>query len=350
VSVALSIQSYCTVFADNFSCKLFNPDVSSWFLLLPSGGAPFQPQLRSTLKVLVYAPNTKSGESQMASILQSLHLPYHKMDVDPSNARQSDHTINHNNEERADSFDANGWVLLPMKSSAPIGSNASKSDLTSSSLGEKLEDALERTRILIEMKKTCNNSNKNEAVLFLGMDSPELPMEEIVYGLQISSGNRRLLQRSNEGTNENAANYQDNARETFTGKAHLCPANDGGYGLLSVPKHAPSSTIFSCVRWSHSLTAVSQLKALTDAKVDVSIGNLMHDVDEPADVQELAIRLAHSRNDENRNTNSCSENKAEGLLTNLSSGISTIVSSDETKSFPHHTWKRLVDLNVINGE
>ena len=74
--------------------------------------------------MLVYAPGTKSGESQMASILQSLNLSHHILGSP-------------NEERKQNKFDANGWVLLlPMKSSA--------SDLTSSSLGDKLEDALER--------------------------------------------------------------------------------------------------------------------------------------------------------------------------------------------------------------
>ena len=36
---------------------------------------------------------------------------------------------------------------------------------------------------------------------------------------------------------------------------------------------------------------MSQLKALTDRGVDVSVGSLMFDVDEPEDVRDLVARL-----------------------------------------------------------
>mmetsp|Transcript_34157 Transcript_34157/g.72782 ORF Transcript_34157/g.72782 Transcript_34157/m.72782 type:complete len:391 (-) Transcript_34157:126-1298(-) len=309
--------------------------------------------LRNTLKVLVYAPGTQSGESHIVSILHSLHLSYHMMDIDPSKDEQSDQ-INSLDENREHNVsDATGWILLPMKSSAPTNSNihteqkqspiASKSCLTSSSLGGKLEDALERTRKLISSTvNDKNKSNLNEAVLFLGMDSPELPIEEIVYGLQQSNDHSPI--------NEHTSNCKANKSEKNNGKAHMCPAHDGGYGLLSVPKHAPSSKIFSSVRWSNSLTAVSQLKALTDCGVQVSLGKLMYDVDEPADVKSLTMRLARSRGIENRTKDSFSAAQTDDSLSNLSSGISLVVSSSKTASYPHHTWKALLDLNAIQSD
>lgn len=236
--------------------------------------------------------------------------------------------------------DPSKWVLLPMAKSA--SNTVSRSDLTSSSLGYKLEVTLERTRELIRIANLSNiNNSNNEAVLFLGMDSPELPMEEIVYGLQTSSGNMRLL-------SNRPSNYFQDRCDTFIGKAHLCPANDGGYGLVSVPKHAPASKIFSGVRWSNPLTAVSQLKALTDANVDVSVGSLMYDVDEPADVEDLAMRLVRSRKDENKTKySSKTGNESDDLLTNFSAGINRINTTGMPKSYPQHTWEALVKLNVI---
>ena len=277
-----------------------------------------QPPLKKTLKALVYAPGTKTGRTQMISILQSLHLPYQLKD---------DRKINDD-----------AWILLPMKSN--------DDDLTSSSLGDKLENALDETRELIgRFNNDCNESNvyANEAVLFLGMDSPELPMEEIIYGLQIASGNRScFLQIENEHISEQNESTNNDKEESFTGKAHLCPAHDGGYGLLSIPKHAPSSKIFAGVRWSHPLTAVSQLKALTDNSVNVSLGKLMYDVDEPEDVQNLAIRLVHSNND--GRTSSGDQNDVPGdVLTTSSSGTSARYNFN----FPHHTLKQLQDLNLL---
>jgi glycosyltransferase A (GT-A) superfamily protein (DUF2064 family) len=113
-----------------------------------------QPILKNTLKVLCYAP--KTGEIQMISILQSLNLPYpilyDDIDVDVDKEEQL--------------LNGNTWILMPMKSS-------SVSDLTSSSLGDKLEDALVRTRELLDTQKDSDN----KGVLFLGMDSPELPLK-----------------------------------------------------------------------------------------------------------------------------------------------------------------------------
>ena len=253
----------------------------------------------------------------MISILQSLDLPYHTIDQ-----------LNCTGEESETYAVYDGWILLPMKSSTPRF-DASKSELTSSSLGDKLEDALNRTRELISTTKSTTNRTKsmNEAVLFLGMDSPEITMEEIIYGLHISSG--KVMDENNE----------ENGQLLTKGKAHLCPANDGGYGLLSVPIHAPSNKIFSGVRWSHSLTAVSQLKALSDSNIDISIGKLMNDIDEPSDILELCKRLIASRSETN--------NGNDDLLSSLSSGISHFVPQDATKNYPNNTWNRLVDLNVI---
>ena len=39
------------------------------------------------------------------------------------------------------------------------------------------------------------------------------------------------------------------------------------------------------------MTAISQIKALTDQSIHVSLGQLMHDIDEPEDVEELCKRL-----------------------------------------------------------
>ena len=294
-------------------------------------------QLEGTLKVLLYAPGTKEGESHMISILQSLHLPFvatmtHCCSTDGG----GDNALLLPLPILQTILTNNGWVLLPMKLST------SDSDLASSSLlGEILVDALDKTRALLaSLSKSssskvtpCTTSN-NDAVLFLGMDSPELPLEEIVYGLQLSSGKEwRQHDAVINGVNN--------------GKAHLCPANDGGYGLLSIPKHAPSLQIFSRVRWSHPLTAVSQLKALTDCNVDVSIGTLMYDIDEPDDVHDLVKRLVQLNN-----RNSLSPFKSDQIndpLTRLSAGITNggVTTEDIQPILPRYTWRTLINLNLI---
>ncbi|KAL7455071.1 hypothetical protein ACHAWC_006638 [Mediolabrus comicus] len=154
------------------------------------------------------------------------------------------------------------------------------------------------------------------------MDAPEVPLEEIAYGLTVSS----------------------------TNKAHMCPADDGGYGLLSVPRDAPSSHIFSGVRWSNKLTAVSQLKALSDCNIGISIGKIMNDIDEPGDVVRLARRLMHSRNSCSSQDNS-SGNIKDDVLELPSSGIrgsSMFRDANATnENVCQYTWEALLDLKVI---
>lgn len=192
-----------------------------------------QPNLDGTLKVLLYAPGTKDGEMHMSSILRSLDMPYVSSPL-PSSPVLRTVLVN------------NGWVLLPVNDPSSSSSSSSSSD----DLSSLLVDALEKTRgLLVETstswRKTSSSSPKptvvangddNGAVLFLGMDSPELPMEEVVYGLGISSGIGRLLldgrgpgrrrRRRNDDDDEHDDDNVDRLT-TFVGKAHMCPANDG---------------------------------------------------------------------------------------------------------------------------
>ena len=167
------------------------------------------------------------------------------------------------------------WMLLPMASNSILESsqtssspkrkihsgngkttvNFDPSELLSSDLGSKLADALQRVR---------NICVRQSPVVFLGMDSPELFIDEITEAIRIIS------------------------KETK--KAYINPAQDGGYGMLCVPSEAPVE-IFSRVRWSSPLTAVSQMKALSDNGIDTIVGSLMSDIDESDDVLELAKRL-----------------------------------------------------------
>ncbi len=241
------------------SAKMAKAMLSDVLLSLSHDG-----RLSSTKKVLVYAPGNQDGQERMNTILNELGLGME-------------------------------WILLPMLSSS---SSSSKSNLKSSDLGTKLADALNRVRELMEMGHGSSNNDENDheiepsskqsllcqtptttgPVVFLGMDSPELPIDEILYAMEIAS-----------------ASSSDNSNTNSNGKAYLNPACDGGYGMLCVPPHAPTS-IFHGIRWSNPLTAVSQLKALSDHGIDTVIGSLMDDIDEPDDCINLVKRLceAHS--------------------------------------------------------
>lgn len=159
------------------------------------------------------------------------------------------------------------WELMPM---------ISGDDLQSSDLGAKLTDALRRARI-----RQRQEAMEEGPVIFLGMDSPETPLDEIAAIFC--------------GTNKN--NRSSSSSPSSLSSAILCPAEDGGYGMLSVPPHVPTEQVFHGVRWSQSLTAISQVKALTDAGITVRIGRLMYDIDEPDDVHALVRRLQNTNED-----------------------------------------------------
>ena len=191
-------------------------------------------------------------------------------------------------------YHSNEWHLLPMlsSSSSPPSSSSSNSndsssssiidnvdDLKSHDLGAKLEDALIQVRLLQqsqEQKQKQRNTNKY-GVVFLGMDAPILPLNDIVVGLRKAS-----------------SSYTSSSSQPQQPVATLCPAYDGGYVMLCVPPNAdPSKTFLSTqnMYWSHPLTAISQIKTLTDQNIQTQIGRVMHDIDVPNDVIELCLKM-----------------------------------------------------------
>ena len=150
----------------------------------------------------------------------------------------------------------NDWQLLPMLSS--------DGDLRSNDLGAKLEDALVRVR---EFQSDSNGDGDGQqhGVVFLGMDAPILPLDDIVEGLRKASSKSSSTKTKKDEDEEQPI-------------ATLCPAHDGGYAMLCVPPNAdPSKTFLSSKQmyWSHPLTAISQLKALTDQNVKIHIGQII---------------------------------------------------------------------------
>jgi Uncharacterized protein conserved in bacteria (DUF2064) len=151
----------------------------------------------------------------------------------------------------------NDWQLHPVPKVDGVGPH----DVHSSHLSNILSHA-------VDLGRRQYPSNVATSVALLGMDAPELPLAEIVAACRSSRS---------------------------TGHALMCPAADGGYGLLVVPPRAPADCIFGGVLWSHKLTALSQLKALSDQGVtDTVLGPLMHDIDTAHDLDQLVQRLEAS--------------------------------------------------------
>ena len=207
------------------------------------------PALTHVQKILLYAPGNQEGLTIMQGIFQKLKLPL-------KDTSQLEETT-------CAGKQGGGWSLLPML----------QGDLIASDLGSKLEDALRQARQC--MSTTSNGGGCGGGVVFLGMDAPELSLDDIVTGLLDAT-----------------------TTTSISASAMLCPASDGGYGMLCVPPAADPSRTFQNMYWSHSLTAVSQMKALTDQNIMVKIGKIMHDIDEPADVEALRRRLQHKDTEE----------------------------------------------------
>ena len=82
------------------------------------------------------------------------------------------------------------------------------------------------------------------------------------------------------------------AQETAaTGEAYICPATDGGYVMLSVPRVIPVG-VFDGVEWSSHNTCISQIQALRRIGMTVRVGHTFHDIDESEDLGKLVV-MAH---------------------------------------------------------
>eukprot|EP00904_Undaria_pinnatifida_P010142 jgi/Undpi1/6258/HiC_scaffold_20.g08742.m1 len=118
------------------------------------------------------------------------------------------------------------------------------------------------TTILEAALASARSRERDGAVIFVGMDTPELPWSEVMAA--------------------KSAAEKD-------GKAYICPASDGGYTLLGLPPTAGQGT-FEGVKWSDALTCKSQTCALASRGVLTRIGGTYHDVDEADDVAGLERR------------------------------------------------------------
>ena len=130
------------------------------------------------------------------------------------------------------------WSLMPMPPTQ---------DLKSKSLTDLLKHALIKVR---------RGRTKENVACFCGMDSPTLSLKTIL----------------------------NSARIAENGKAHIVPANDGGYVLLSLPSKI-SPSVFENVVWSSDTTTQSQCDQIRRLGVDVETSNNVHlDIDEAHDL------------------------------------------------------------------
>lgn len=217
-------------------------------------------------RILLYAPPTDVGKMTMESLLDRFSIPRQMPNDDDASDAMSTRSYKSSRSDRKQgkSWNPEAWTLLPMSNEKinsegdPIKQSSKPVNLKSSYLSDILENALHRVRLRLRKLKS------DGPVIFVGMDSPDIPLDELAYALE------------------------DRKR------ARICPSADGGYGLLSVPSHAPAHRIFEGVRWSDPLTLASQLKALTDEDVRVTVGKVMYDIDEPNDLVQLVERLRES--------------------------------------------------------
>jgi len=257
-------------------------------------------------KILFYAPADNLGRSIMSQVLQELNL----VELDA--------------ETTAKTFsEQEGWMLMPMLST----------NLEASDLSDILRDILQRTRQLLSKSLSSSvDDGKQGKIVFVGMDSPELPLEEIVASLEIINDEQSCIDR------ECCSSSLSSQTTTLSvSEAVLCPANDGGYGMLAVPSQAPTDRVFTGIRWSDPLTALGQLKALTDCGVPVRLGRMMNDIDEPDDLKALCQRLQSKNQLEG-------SNQANGDVLLNSSTFSG--APDTGKS--QHTRRALQELKLLS--
>ncbi|KAJ1458159.1 hypothetical protein M885DRAFT_94471 [Pelagophyceae sp. CCMP2097] len=172
-------------------------------------------ELAAWRRVACFAPPTAAAAAALADVLASL-------------------------------FGADGgpWECAPMTSHS--------GDLASSNLGDLLGAEYARVR-----------QANSGPVVFVGMDSPDLPIEFVV----------------------------DAAATAADGAAAIVPATDGGYVALALPASAPRA-VFDDVEWSTANTAASQSSRIKSCGVDcIAAAAAWEDVDDVEDLRNLAARL-----------------------------------------------------------
>jgi glycosyltransferase A (GT-A) superfamily protein (DUF2064 family) len=197
-------------------------------------------QIEECHKVVLYAPPTEEARDELRDLLNRVAEDRR---IDGSGE------IATNDEEEATS--SHGWTLLEMQQAT-------------------LQDAdLSHALTAASQAIVSDLFPDTASLLFVGADAPELRVADLRDALSLMEG-----------------------------EALLCPAQDGGYGLLGVAVSTSNSNrhmldgLFQGVLWSHPLTALSQVRAAQLAGYGpVRLGPIMRDVDVPEDVTNLCRRL-----------------------------------------------------------
>jgi glycosyltransferase A (GT-A) superfamily protein (DUF2064 family) len=200
---------------------------------------------KKTDLLLFYAPPTEDGRQVMSSILQEDASIYNL---------------------------ASKWTLLPVSYNPSHFETGNTPNTVSSVRSSNLSVVLTNA-----VQTAYQRHSVPTTVVLLGMDAPELPLKEL----------RTILLQPRP-----------------TSSAILCPALDGGYVLLSLPPCSRSlvDRIFHPVHpyWSHPLTALAQIKALSDVGISTILGPVTADIDTPDDLQALIARfsIVHNENEQ----------------------------------------------------
>ena len=229
-------------------------------------------ELRNVVKFIYHAPPSIKGRRMMQDIFKSLNVACESSPDGEDNTMETCSTnasgISIPTTSSKTEDDCSSWNICGMPDNGD--------SLQSSDLGSKLAAILEQTRTMLRCRYANDHATPSDyapAVAFVGMDSPELPLSEIFYALDLAVSR--------------CEHHQPNDAKC---KAYINPSHDGGYGMLCLP-HQANASVFEGVRWSSPLTAVSQIKAITDSGIDIEMGSLMRDIDEAEDLIDFGKRL-----------------------------------------------------------
>jgi glycosyltransferase A (GT-A) superfamily protein (DUF2064 family) len=175
-----------------------------------------------------------------------------------------------------------GWQFVPFDASAGATSSttsAMPANVAASHLSHGLQSLLEVFGV------------NHRPVVFIGMDTPHLSINQISKGVAIASRERENGSQTTpppshtEGEEDKplARGAQNEPR------GYICPATDGGYVMLALPSCASRCNVFdpNVLMWSSTNTFATQVKAITDGGIEIRVGLSYCDVDEREDVCEL---------------------------------------------------------------